>query len=237
MPKSSNVKKIRKQAEEKLVGKQTTIARRRDFRGLILIILVSFIGLGTLVKLHPSNDIDLSITHFIQQINAPWFDLIMRTFTLLGNAVPAIITVIILVAVLFILKRKKESLLLLISSAGASLISAIAKTIVARPRPDPNVIHQIGIYSKSDSFPSGHVLVLMGIYGCLFYLVFTRLKKGLLRIVLIDIFLIILFLIGISRIYLGAHWFSDVLGSYFIGTAWIFCIYFLDNKIKLGEKK
>lgn len=120
--------------------------------------------------------------------------------------------------------------MVVISSVGASSLGVLFKTIVARPRPDSLLIHQLGLFVNPDSFPSGHVLFFMGLYGFLFVFIFTQFKKSLFRGVLLATLLLLLISIGFSRIYVGAHWFSDVLGSYLIGFVWLYFITYLYNK-------
>ncbi len=223
--------------EDKFVGKQTVQTRKRDFRILLIILLAAFLILSILVKLQPLLPIDVFITQFIQRVNSPWFDILMRSLTFLGNAIPLTVSIIFFALCLFLMNREKESLLLIVSCFGATTISTIAKIVVSRPRPDSSLINQVGTFANSDSFPSGHVLAFIGLYGFLVYLVFTRLKMGLFRTALINAGLVLLFLISISRIYLGAHWFSDTLGSYLIGGAWIYIMILIDNRFKSSTQK
>lgn len=214
-----------------IVSPKTATHRRNDFRLILFSLIGLFLILSLVVKIQPNLTIDLIVTRFIQQINFAGFDLLMKAVTFLGNPNSAIITIVLFFGLYFLLKQYKISFLFLISSIGAVTISEIVKVIIARPRPNPNLIHQLGTFTRADSFPSGHVLFFIGVYGFLLFLAFTRLKQGLLRIFLIILCLLLLFLIGISRIYLGAHWLTDVLGAYLIGGAWIYLIIYLDQKI------
>lgn len=193
-------------------------------------LIIFFSVLTVLSKTQPYFSFDLTITKNIQQINYSWFNNLMNLISFLGNFWPAIISAGIIVLVLIIIRKQYDALFLFISSAGAGLISESLKTLVARPRPDPRLITQIGQFLRSDSFPSGHVLFFIGFYGFLLFLVFSKLKKGLIRTVLISALSLMILLIGMSRIYLGAHWFSDVLGAYLIGTVWIFVVVLLYRK-------
>lgn len=199
-------------------------------RGILTILIVTFLVLAFFAKNYPYFSIDLSITRVIQQINLPGFDSIMRFLTDTGEPIPGTIMVIIICTPLFILKRKKEALLTVFSSVGISLIGWVIKTIVARPRPNSPLIHQLEHFVKPDSFPSGHVLLYLGLYGFLLIAVYAKLKKSLFRNALILILSLLIVLIGFSRIYVGAHWFSDVLGSYLVGTLWLFLMIHLYYK-------
>ncbi len=181
---------------------------------------VSFGALAFFSGQKPYFKIDLQITKLIQSFNFPAFDSFMRLITSLGNPLEgsaiALFTYFILVA----LKKYKEFAGLFISTTGALLISNVFKTLVSRTRPDPSLINQIDIYLNADSFPSGHVLFFVGFFGFLGYL-FFRSKTSLGNFFALICCTLIL-LMGVSRIYVGAHWFSDVLGAYLIGFAWLY---------------
>jgi membrane-associated phospholipid phosphatase len=91
---------------------------------------------------------------------------------------------------------------------------------VHRPRPGAdivNVLQQLNDFS----FPSGHVLTYTAFFGFLFFLGYTLLKPSFARTVLLAILGSLVALIGISRIYVGDHWASDVIGAYLLGSLWL----------------
>ncbi len=219
----------------KTVSKRRFQQRFPIFQTIIITVFAAFTILTFFAKTNPYFPFDLVITRTIQGINFPYFDQLMKTITYLGNQPIWYLSVIFAVGLAFFLKEYMEGLLILISSFGSLFLSLVLKEFVSRPRPDPKLIIQIGKYLKPDSFPSGHVLFFMGFYGILLFLVFTKLKRGLLRTAVITILSLFLILIGMSRIYLGAHWFSDTLGSYLIGIVWLYLLAFIYRKIKVSK--
>lgn len=212
--------------------KDTFYQRFFNFHNLLITLIVSFALLTFLAKQIPYFTFDLSITHFIQNINIPLFPELMEFISWLGNVYPTIFSVGLICLTIWFFKKPKEALMIFISTSGIILLSQIFKFVVHRPRPDPSLISQIGSYQNLDSFPSGHVLYFIGFYGFLLFLIYTSQKVHLTRSTLIFILLLMMFLIGMSRIYLGAHWFSDVLGSYLIGTLWLYLMTLLYKRIK-----
>lgn len=207
------------------------------FRISLLLIALAFAILTFLVKQKPYFNIDLQITRAIQFINNFWFDLSMKFLSFIGDPIPG--TLITTVIVLFFLyKRKyKEGLILMVSIAGGYLISEIFKNLISRTRPDPSLINQITHYIRNDSFPSGHVLFYISFYGFLFFLVYANLSKNFLKQILLIFLFLMIILIGPSRIYVGAHWFSDVLGAYLIGFLWLSFVILLYNHLHNKKAK
>ena len=97
---------------------------------------------------------------------------------------------------------------------------ALLKLMVVRPRPGEDVVH---VFRKLDSsgFPSGHVLSAVACYGFVAFLCFTLLKPSLGRSATIAALGAFIALTGLSRISLGQHWFSDVMGAYLFGSLWL----------------
>lgn len=224
-----------KNPQTKIAGNlvtEKTAQKRFPFAStFILLLIIAFALLTALVKIYPYLEFDLAVTLAIQQIDLPFLSILMRFISELGNTFIEIISILTATLVALILRNYRTSLIIAISSVGAIVLSIFLKALVERPRPDPHVINQIGEFLKNDSFPSGHVLYFIGLYGFLIFFIHTHFKIGLLRSFLLTLFTLMIILIGVSRIYLGAHWFSDTLGSYLIGTVWLYLMVYIYKKI------
>lgn len=203
--------------------------RRILFQYTMLLLVLLFSLLTILAKQHPYFPFDLTISRTIQAIDNSLFDRFMYSVTFLGDATPGIILTLLLVGMLFLLKRRIEAAFLFGSAVGAQILSDLFKFLVARPRPDPTLLETIQSL-HTYSFPSGHVLFYIGFFGFLLFLTYTLLPKGHIRHLLLFLETLLLFSVGLSRMYVGAHWFSDVLGSYLLGFLWLIFVVFLFNK-------
>ena len=128
------------------------------------------------------------------------------------------IFIIILTVVLFVLIKNKKIGISIISNLVIIIaINQILKRIVQRPRPtEYRIIEETGY-----SFPSGHSMVSMAFYGYLIYLIYKYVKNKYLKWISIILLSILICSIGISRIYLGVHYTSDVLGGFFISISYL----------------
>jgi len=117
--------------------------------------------------------------------------------------------------------RLLEACFILVTLSSFMLI-ALIKVLVARPRPPYFLLDPADTFQLINqySFPSGHVLFFVVFFGFIAYLAWLH-QTGRARITLITACGALILLIGPSRIYLGAHWASDVLGSYIIGVLWL----------------
>ena len=108
-----------------------------------------------------------------------------------------------------------------IAGWGTSAISFVVKTLMQRPRPfgDEYTIHKANI--GGTSFPSGHVINYIGIYGTLAVILANRVRTAAVRRLLVGFIGAKIALVGPSRIYLGHHWFTDVLTSYLLGSSYV----------------
>lgn len=130
---------------------------------------------------------------------------------------------------------------IMILAAGLiSLLDAAIKLGINRPRPTPFQVHIIGI-NHGNGFPSGHTFFATIFLGFLAYLLFTGLKNRHQRILSLIVLIFFALLVGTSRIYLGAHWPSDVLGGFVIGgfflTLLIMGYKFFFNTERHGNRK
>ncbi len=200
-------------------------------RDAIILVTVVLLILTVLAKLSPYFSFDLIITQAVQKFNPAWFVLLMEFLTFLGNPLSEIVLTLALAIFFYMKDLKKDAFLILLSVFGIGLLGEIIKVLIARPRPSPSLVHQVGSLFGKDSFPSGHVLFYVGFFGLLTFLLEKRFKKTLARDTATGLFLLLMVLIGLSRIYLGAHWFSDVLGAYLLGFIWLSFVSFIYHKI------
>lgn len=158
-----------------------------------------------------------SLTPFIKAIT--WF----------GGALSLISITILL---LILIKNKKIGLLIGINLILITILNQALKFIIKRPRPiDHRIIEETGF-----SFPSGHSMASMAFYGFMIYLIYKYTKNKYLKIVLISILSLLILMIGISRIYLGVHYTSDVLGGFLISFAYLIIYIKLTNKLIIQNK-
>ena len=109
-----------------------------------------------------------------------------------------------------------EALTAIIAALFSLAINVLIKDLIQRPRPTAPLVHVFDTLN-SYSFPSGHVTFYTGFFGFIGFLAFSLLKPSLKRTLLLVFFGSLVLLIGASRIYLGEHWASDVLGAYLLG--------------------
>ena len=195
---------------------------------MLIVIMAVFAILIVLVKTVPSFIIDLQITKAIQLINFPLFTLLMRVVSWPGFSPQIMIITVLIVFLIYILGFQWEATMALISATCPAAINFAVKILVQRPRPLPNLVNVVDTLS-SYSFPSGHVMFYLGFFGFLVFLALYLLKPSIKRSLILIFFVSLIAMIGISRIYLGQHWASDVLGAYLLGClilAAIIKIYF-----------
>jgi undecaprenyl-diphosphatase len=150
-------------------------------------------------------------------LGPPWLQETMLEFTALGStAVLSLITVGV-VGWLLLLRKYKPALLAVLAIAGGALISTALKSGFARARPDL-VPH--GDVVTSMSFPSGHAMSSAVVYLTLAALLVRVQTTHRRKVYLMAVAIVLTLLIGVSRVYLGVHWPSDVLAGWCLGSAW-----------------
>ncbi|WP_341282651.1 phosphatase PAP2 family protein [Paenibacillus sp. FSL H8-0537] len=161
---------------------------------------------------------DQWLIHHIQAFEAPFWTSIMKILSFIGsvNAV-SIGSVPIILFLLFVWKSRRETVIFLIAVFGSALLNVGLKLMFQRSRPSLNaIITEVGY-----SFPSGHSMNAFTFYGILTYLCWRHIPKERIRKWLLAFSSIMIVGIGGSRIYLGVHYPSDVVGAYLISLVWL----------------
>lgn len=186
--------------------------------------IIIFIVLSVLVLNGKDIAIDSNFYNFISKYISDNLTNTIKYLTYIGSGV-VVIGITLFVFIYF--KNKKYALYMSINLIAITIIQLILKNIFSRNRPiDINLIEETGY-----SFPSGHSLTAMAFYGFIIYLIYnSNINKRSKRIFIL-LFLVLIFVTGLSRIYLGVHFFTDVLGGF------TFSIFYLIIYTSIIKKK
>ena len=187
------------------------------FQVYVLIALLAFAALALLANTFPVFQPDVLITRSLQSDTSRWFGYILQAVSFPGYATPSIVITLVVVAILGIIGLRWEALAAFFAAVSSEALNYLVKTAVHRPRPSSNLV-QVFQTVQGYSFPSGHVMYYMAFFGFLLFLTFTLVKRVWWRYLLMAVLILLMVLVGISRMYLGEHWATDVLGGYFLGS-------------------
>lgn len=201
-----------------------------------LIALVMYTGLALLAFLQPYFGWDLRITNFVQRLDLPGFRDLMILLTTLGNGWTPYLLVICASILLRLKNHKAAALVCLVGVSASSAVNQLTKVIINRPRPSADLVQVIfGVSHRS--FPSGHTIFFVAFFGFLLFLTYVYRLRPVYRWLLSLLFGGLIALIGLSRIYLGAHWPSDVIGGYLAGSLWLSIMIRSYAMLKLREDR
>ncbi|MBA2678370.1 MAG: phosphatase PAP2 family protein [Ktedonobacteraceae bacterium] len=206
--------------------KEVTTSRRSRYhlgrigRALLIIYAVQltlFALLAGWVYVNPVTAVDVAITQEFQENLAPWLQTLMRIVSYPGSSFVLPALIVLVGGAFWLLGLRLEGIVTLVLSGVSALLNALIKLIVHRPRPTAGLVEVLQ-GATGNSFPSGHVMAYLAFWGLLFsfgIILFHGWRWWRIALLIVPAFFVVM--VGPSRIYLGAHWASDVLGSYLIG--------------------
>lgn len=179
--------------------------------GVLCVVLMSWLAWR-----YPHFDWDVAIALWIQSIDWPGFGILMWVVSEIGRGwVPYLLTPLIGLSLIWG-RYRAEGAVLMIGAAAGAVVNRVLKYWIARPRPGDGLLRISGIFPH-ESFPSGHAMFFTECFGFLLFLALILLPRGRGRTVICAFLGGLIASVGVSRIWLGAHWPSDVLGGYVIG--------------------
>ena len=162
-------------------------------------------------------------------IGPPWLESVMRDITALGSSAVLAIVTLALAGFLFITARRSLSLLLILAVSLGTVLSNTLKFMLARPRPDL-VAHVVQVHTMS--FPSGHAMLSAVTYLTVGALLAHDQSSFRVKIYILSIAVFLSLLVGISRVYLGVHYPTDVLAGWAVGGAWAIFWWLVTAKLR-----
>ncbi len=209
-----------KAARPETVAAPAAAERALAIERLGLACLGGFAALLPLVRANRTAAVDLAVTLRLQRWKRPWFGRVMQAVSWPGFPPQSRVIPPLLVGGWLLAGLRVEALCQA-GAWGTALTSTVIKEFAKRPRPVAPQVAVVLAPLGGSSFPSGHVLTYVGVYGGLAYLLATRLRNEPARSLAIAPPLALVALVGPSRVQQGHHWTTDVLASYLLGTAWL----------------
>jgi len=187
---------------------------------LLLLAATGFLALALLAGTHRVLSDDVLVTRAVQSIHVPLYDWALTHISDLGYDPLSPLTFAAVFIPLFALRLRLEAVLAVLSAALAGLLGAALKLLIARARPSATLVH-VARHVVGPGFPSGHVIHYTTLFGFAGYVVVVAWRRSPLRDLVLVVLAVLVLLVGPSRVYLGAHWPTDVLGAYLLAGMWL----------------
>lgn len=212
------VTEVQRVAAQTSVSGRRAVSRGTIFLAFYLWLLSGAIMISLIARYTEFFPGDKSITRNLQSHRKPWVRRFMSAISEPGFPKVGVPLTFSIAGIFWALRFRLEAIFVLLTSSS-SILNWIVKRLIKRPRPTSELVTVARVINEP-SFPSGHVMHYVNLFGLLDYLLTTNWRSGRLRNILLTISTAFIFLIGPSRVYLGAHWPSDVMAGYIYGGLW-----------------
>ena len=192
------------------------LTRRRILTGLVIALLLGGLFLAYDASKNAHSSYDVRVTRYVQDWNVPGLDPFLNFISELTNFYPGIAIWAATFALFFWRGLRVEAFILLLAIVTFSGAEALS-VLVDRPRPSPDLV-RVSKFLVGNSFPSGHVYAAVVFYGFLAGVAWPRVRWVNVRLLLPTAAAAIVVMAAVSRVYLGVHWPSDVLGGALLGS-------------------
>jgi len=224
-------------------AKDFAIWRRVEFNVLMAGLVIAgglwgFVELLGIARDTSAHAFDTEILLFFRTPGDPadpigpvWLEEAMRDLTALGSTSVLVFAVAISIVYLLLAGRPSLALFILVAVVGGQVLSSVLKLGIERPRPEL-VPHLAQVYTLS--FPSGHAMLSAVTYLTLGSLLARAMPSRILKVYVLAVAVLATLLVGVSRVYLGVHWPSDVLAGWCAGSAWAMLCWLVSRRLLEG---
>ena len=196
---------------------------------------IGFAALAEVVREGYTLPFDTAVLRWLGAHHAPAITTVMSEVTPLGTGIVVLVVVGITTAFLWHTEHKHSARMLLAATTGGILLNNVLKLFFDRPRPQ---VFEWQTHAASSSFPSGHAMSATIVYGTVAYLLARLQRHWWARTITLLLAVIMIVLICLTRLYLGVHYPSDVLGGIIVGLAWsAFCMATLEASLALARRR
>jgi undecaprenyl-diphosphatase len=201
------------------------------YLAVLAALVTGFLLLAFSVRSDDILSMDVAITRALQHITMPTGGWILTHASDLGFFPGNILTYVGVFGILLAFHLRMEAVIGIGGCLLATWIGSLIKVFVARPRPMDPSIH-IAAHLRDYSFPSGHVIQYTTLFGFCCYVVVITWRGTWARNLIVSALALPILLVGPSRVYLGEHWPSDVLGAYLFAALWLAAMIELHIRLK-----
>jgi undecaprenyl-diphosphatase len=190
--------------------------------GIMLLAVLAFAGIAVLVAEGVTQRFDNAVLLWLNRYASPALDAAALEVTALGSGFVTWMLILLASVFLWTTHHRYSAVLAWVALLGGALLNSVLKSLFDRPRPD--LFEWRTPYAGHSSFPSGHSMTAMSVYAILAYLIVRLEPSRRVRRLTLGVFAVVVILVGISRLYLGVHYPSDVIAGFLIGFVWAtFC--------------
>ena len=198
---------------------------------ILVLLILMFSTLSVFIAEHPILPFDIKVSLLIQKLQSGWMDQLMLAISFFGELPYSLLSVLLVAGIFYWQKFRHEAFYIAMVLFSGLIILGV-KNLVNRPRPTTFYVRLVEV-NRFQSYPSGHVLSYVLFFGFLIILMRTLKQIPLVtRNFITGISAFLVLMIAPSRIYLGAHWFTDTIGGFLLGIICLFplCYFYFRNK-------
>ena len=189
------------------------------------VLVVAFLAILISILIDRTMFIDKFIMGIMPNFRSDLLTKVVKLVTLFGESKIILVLVVLIAGIFYITKHRADAYMMCLNLVNIVILNKGIKYLVQRPRPANMMIFEDGY-----SFPSGHSMLSIGVYGFLMYLIYKSKLDKKYKITSMILLSIIIVLTGLSRMYLGVHYPSDVIGGFLITGAYLIVFISIINK-------